>query len=59
MKRTSISVLAASALVAAFSAAPAGADPAFDAASCHGEAPEPNQEPRDSSLAALDLKRAK
>jgi hypothetical protein len=36
MKRTSISALAASALVAAFAAAPAGADPAFDAASCHG-----------------------
>ena len=36
MKRTSISALAASALVAAFCAAPAGAEPAFDANSCHG-----------------------
>lgn len=36
MKRASISVLAASALVAAFSAAPAGAEPSFDGNSCHG-----------------------
>ena len=36
MKRTAISVLAASALVAAFAAAPAGAEPAFDGNSCHG-----------------------
>ena len=36
MKRTSISALAASALVLAFAAAPAVAEPAFDANSCHG-----------------------
>jgi hypothetical protein len=36
MRRTSISALAVSALVAAFAAAPAGADPSFDASSCHG-----------------------
>ena len=36
MKRTSISALAASALVAAFAAAPAGAEPSFDGNSCHG-----------------------
>ena len=36
MKRASISVLAASALVAAFSAAPAGAEPSFDGKSYHG-----------------------
>jgi hypothetical protein len=36
MKRTSISAVAASALVAAFAAAPAGAKPSFDGSSCHG-----------------------
>jgi hypothetical protein len=36
MKRTSISVLAASAVVAAIAAAPAGAEPSFDGSSCHG-----------------------
>ena len=36
MKRTFIPTLAASALIAALAAAPAGADPAFDASSCHG-----------------------
>jgi hypothetical protein len=36
MKRTSISALAAAALVAGFAAAPAGAEPSFDANSCHG-----------------------
>lgn len=36
MKRKSISALAAAALVAAFAAAPAAADPSFDARSCHG-----------------------
>ena len=36
MKRQFTSVLAAAAFIAAFSAAPAGADPSFDAASCHG-----------------------
>jgi len=36
MKRQFTSVLAAAALIAAFSAAPAGADPSFDGPSCHG-----------------------
>lgn len=36
MKRTSISALAASALVIAVAASPAAAEPAFDANSCHG-----------------------
>lgn len=36
MKRIVIPALAASALIAAFAAAPAGAEPQFDTNSCHG-----------------------
>ena len=36
MKRQFTSVLATAAFIAAFSAAPAGADPSFEAPSCHG-----------------------